>query len=61
MAEITRAARSTLLRCVAIPDDQLQAAAILRSDSDDDTCSLIERLSKTLHSGTPSNASTILG
>ena len=50
-------ARSMLLRCVAIPDDQLQAAAILGRDFDDDACSHIESLNQTTAFGNPQNAS----
>ena len=50
-------ARSMLLWCVAIPDDQLQTAAILGSDFDDDACSHIESLNQTTAFGNPPNAS----
>ena len=46
-----------LLRCVAIPDEQLQTAAILGSDFDDDACSHNESLNQTNAFGNPPNAS----
>ena len=42
VASMTLARAHMLLRAVAIPDDRLQSAAILRCDGDDDPCSHAE-------------------